>query len=167
METQICNRCFVEKPLDEDSFFKHRNTKTKFTKQCKVCISSSTKKYREDNSEVVLSKKKTQWLITNFKRTDEWYEETLAYQGGHCALCDSIPEGRRFQVDHDHTCCPTDRAHSRKTCGKCIRGLLCEGCNTRLGYLELFLEDAMVFPYLVRSTSWTSKALKYLKKYSG
>jgi hypothetical protein len=34
-------------------------------------------------------------------------------------------------VDHDHNCCP-----SKKTCGKCIRGLLCMDCNRGLGYFR-------------------------------
>ena len=166
METQECNRCFVRKPLNDENFFKHKNTKTKFTKQCKVCICAGTKVYREKNADTVLSKKKDQWLRLNFKRTPEWYVDTLESQGGHCALCDVTPKDRRFQVDHDHKCCPTDKDH-RKLCGKCVRGLLCEGCNTRLGYLEKLLEDAMVFPYLIRSASWTYKALQYLRHYEG
>jgi hypothetical protein len=38
-----------------------------------------------------------------------------------------------FHVDHDHACCPGTRS-----CGKCIRGMLCNRCNTGLG---MFLDD--------------------------
>lgn len=35
-------------------------------------------------------------------------------------------------VDHDHECCPGD-THS---CGRCVRGLLCHGCNVAAGMLR-------------------------------
>jgi hypothetical protein len=100
-----------------------------------------------------------------YKTTKEWYDSKLAEQYGHCALCDALQqtekgEGKRLSVDHDHSCCPNKHA-----CGKCNRGLLCFNCNKRLAALEAFLEDAMVFPYLIRSASWTYKALQYLRHY--
>lgn len=39
-------------------------------------------------------------------------------------------------VDHDHACCP-----GGKSCGRCVRGFLCGGCNTGIG---LFSENAAV-----------------------
>jgi hypothetical protein len=47
-------------------------------------------------------------------------------------------EGVRICVDHDHACCPKQVKATAKTCGKCIRGLLCFRCNTSLGYVEKF-----------------------------
>ena len=63
--------------------------------------------------------------------TPEWYDAKLAEQGGHCALCPARPNGKRLAVDHDHKCCS-----GRKSCGKCLRGLLCQKCNAILGHLE-------------------------------
>jgi len=62
--------------------------------------------------------------------TVEQYDALLAAQGGGCAICGSKdPRGRgRFHVDHDHSCCP-----GQKSCGQCVRGLLCGGCNPGLG----------------------------------
>ena len=55
-----------------------------------------------------------------------------------CELCDRqlyLGKGKSgsqgFNIDHDHRCCGPGRS-----CGKCIRGLLCTTCNTGLGQLE-------------------------------
>lgn len=59
-------------------------------------------------------------------KIDWWqWQEMLADCGGRCAICNRETD---LVVDHDHKCCPTQR-----TCGKCVRGLLCAGCNTGLG----------------------------------
>jgi hypothetical protein len=137
-----------------------------------------SKRYRDENPEKVSAAKRSKWLsipqeersrICNerrlkqrFKRTPEWYENTLEEQGGHCALCTTAPEGRRLQVDHDHGCCPCEG--TRYTCGKCVRGLLCIDCNARLGYLEQVLYESFMYPEPCDNT-WLEKALKYLSKY--
>jgi hypothetical protein len=60
------------------------------------------------------------------------YDEMLRKQGGGCAICgEQCSTGRRLAVDHDHACCPGD-----KTCGKCVRGLLCGACNQGIGKLK-------------------------------
>ena len=63
----------------------------------------------------------------NFSRAE--YNALLAKQSGVCAM---VLCGRPAKViDHDHVCCP-----GKKTCGKCIRGLLCVTCNSWLAPLE-------------------------------
>lgn len=61
----------------------------------------------------------------------EHYESLISSQGGMCAVCFEKPEsGKILYIDHDHSCCPGE-----KTCGKCIRKLLCQRCNTALGFV--------------------------------
>lgn len=89
-------------------------------------------------------------LKYKFKITLEDYDRMLQDQGNGCAICGSLDSGGRgrFHVDHNHSCCPTE-----KTCGKCIRGLLCSLCNIQLGIIE--------------RADWVSKAEAYLRKWMG
>jgi len=94
-----------------------------------------------------------------YKLTIEKYEELLQAQDGHCALCSAVQgdEKRRMAVDHDHSCCAGHRS-----CGECLRGILCADCNRRLGFLEETLRESSVRGYVC---TWTSRALQYLKSY--
>lgn len=76
------------------------------------------------------------YLWTQYTMTPEEYDEMLRKQNGRCAICgetesrtsSKFGNGAHFHVDHDHACC-----NGPKSCGKCIRGLLCSDCNTGLG----------------------------------
>ena len=60
------------------------------------------------------------------------FDAMLAAQGGTCAVATctrtGTNDGRALHVDHDHSCCPGERS-----CGKCVRWLLCYQHNTGLG----------------------------------
>ena len=59
--------------------------------------------------------------------------QLIVDQGGVCKICSgpiSLEGKRGFAVDHDHECCPGNRS-----CGKCIRGVLCSNCNIGIGNL--------------------------------
>ncbi|MFC4114136.1 endonuclease domain-containing protein [Nonomuraea zeae] len=52
----------------------------------------------------------------------------LTYQTS-CNACGDA--GGELHIDHDHSCCPGPRS-----CGQCIRGVLCMSCNTALGHVK-------------------------------
>jgi recombination endonuclease VII len=68
-------------------------------------------------------------LLRRYGLTAASFDALLATQGGGCRICQTIKPGARgWHVDHDHACCPGNR-----TCGQCVRGLLCHSCNLMLG----------------------------------
>lgn len=64
--------------------------------------------------------------------TIEQYENMLNGQGMACANSGCKDNEKPLHIDHDHSCCPRKFA----LCGKCIRGILCSGCNQALGNLN-------------------------------
>lgn len=71
--------------------------------------------------------------LRKFRMSLGEYERLLADQGGRCAICRIDSPGGRgaWHVDHDRSCCP-----SAKSCGECVRGLLCTNCNLMLGHAK-------------------------------
>lgn len=67
-------------------------------------------------------------------------------QAHRCAICDADISGR-YVVDHDHKCCAGIRS-----CGRCVRGFLCDGCNLGLGAFK-------------DSTEAMQKAIEYIKRH--
>lgn len=68
----------------------------------------------------------------------ETYYEMLEKQGHKCAICNGKSTRRAMSIDHNHET------------GK-VRGLLCDKCNLRLGFIE--------------QIDFLEKALQYLAKY--
>lgn len=64
------------------------------------------------------------------KRYNVSVAELLVKQDSRCGLCDAKLDVH-VHVDHDHRCCPR-----LKSCGRCIRGLLCRACNIGLGHFK-------------------------------
>lgn len=128
------------------------------SKRVRVYTPEQLQHKREKGVEYYANSDKEAWIKRswinrmwrNYKMTEEDYYILLADQGGTCANsgCGSDNDGKHFAVDHDHKCCSTE-----KTCGKCVRGLLCNRCNRMIGMVD---DDTRFFiglvEYLNRST---------------
>lgn len=72
-----------------------------------------------------------------FGLTIEQYRMMLDAQGGVCAICRQPETAAQrgavmpLAIDHDRACCPGERS-----CGRCIRALLCIRCNMVLGGMK-------------------------------
>jgi hypothetical protein len=121
---KICTKCGCEKILED--FGSAPSLKSGRHSWCKTCL----------KDRVWESKLKSHYNLT---LTD--YNELLDSQNGACAICGLEPTSRRLAVDHDHACCPGE-----KSCGKCVRGLLCTNCNLGIGAAQdnIAILEAMI-----------------------
>jgi|ERR1035437_328784 hypothetical protein len=103
--------------------------------------------------------------MKKYSTTVEWYRDLLIKQNGLCAICGHLShrgdKTQRLQVDHNHKCCDL----KTKSCGKCLRGLLCADCNVLLSYFERFINEATTV--VPKWDTWLENAILYLRKYSG
>lgn len=69
-----------------------------------------------------------------YKITPERFAALVERQSGKCVCGKTFgtEKGMLPCIDHDHVCCPS----KKRSCGRCVRGLLCNRCNTVLGLLE-------------------------------
>jgi hypothetical protein len=122
---KCCKLCKASKPLDQ--FNRARSTLDGRRGECKACSAKRSRLWRETYPE--------KWAAHHRRRqyrvSPSMYKAMLLVQGGVCAIC-RCPEMKRasLSVDHDHACCSTV---DKKSCGKCVRGLICARCNRGLG----------------------------------
>lgn len=153
-----CTKCGLDK--DEDDFHLcRRNDPTKRRAQCKVCTNKdNTARQAADPQKY--NARTTAWRAKNPGRASQisrdWqlrhpkqfkaivyrgrynvdFEALWQAQDGLCAVCHKpmLKEGKdplSVCVDHDRTCCS-----GKKSCGKCVRGLIHRNCNLVLGYAK-------------------------------
>jgi hypothetical protein len=80
--------------------------------------------------------------LLGYGLTQEVFARFLAVQGSACGMCHKkFEEGQYICIDHDHSCCPGEK----QSCGMCVRGLLCMGCNRSLGHIERRYADARAY----------------------
>lgn len=104
-----CGKC--REWLTLGSFHNDTTRVDKLNSNCKPCL-------------------RAKMLFDKYNVTTEQYDLMLSAQGYGCAICGvaESPDGSALAVDHDHACCDGDRS-----CGACVRALLCRNCNQGLG----------------------------------
>jgi hypothetical protein len=156
---KFCRNCLIEQPYN--NFHKNKQTKDGYAAYCKPCKSEKDKiwvmsdpkriqerkrrskewqtanpeRYRESIKRWVENNPEQKWILdkkshlwTHYRITIDQYQEMFLKQEGKCLICE---KSKKLVVDHDHSCCS-----GKLTCGKCTRGLVCQGCNTLLGLIE-------------------------------
>lgn len=153
---RTCNECFAFKVWDE--YYPNARGPKGRSSKCKECLRAQRKQRWHDNTgghrdkdlarksrmtaEELVVRRQYEFeyrLRAMFNLTLENFELMMTEQSGLCFLCEQ-PESKvhrsgtsmRLAIDHDHRCCP-----DKKSCGKCVRGLLCYECNLFLGKIEM------------------------------
>ena len=136
-----CKTCKQIKPLAD--FGKNSRSSDGLKHECRMCNTERSRRQRANNpgKSALYAKRYRErnplshrdgHLRRTFGITLEEYDTLLEKQGGCCAICGGVnSNGENLSVDHDHSCCPTV-----KTCGNCVRGLLCGDCNRGLGLFK-------------------------------
>jgi hypothetical protein len=118
---------------------------------CKACALYYHRNWRNNNRERCRNSNRKSHLKNDFKMSVEDFERKLQEQDNKCAICgrdfDSSLKGMPH-VDHDHACCSGVRS-----CGKCVRNIVCHKCNIVIAYAD---DDPEILQH----------AIEYLKKWT-
>ena len=110
--------------------------------RCKACYSIKQREWYlrsrpepkprlRTDPEILKARKRAAAYQRRMGITEEQRDAMFAEQGYACGMCGtSESRGRGWCTDHDHRCCP----QKARSCGGCIRGVICYGCNTALGH---------------------------------
>jgi hypothetical protein len=142
MTTKICNDCGEKKSIS--NFYKRGNG---FYGSCKLCMSKKSKKWKDDNKEIVYLKNR-EWVNKNRKRV--WglvtlsghkkkfevkltIDELMEYidKKEYCELCGKKIEF--FNASHAHNSPSLDRKNNDSCITKENIQFICFECNTMKG----------------------------------
>ena len=141
-----CEGCGEVKPNTMFNRIGHRNN-SPFSPWCLDCEGDSCTE-------------STRYRSRRYGISPKQYADLVTSQNGRCALCGEFPGGAgRLCIDHDHRCC-TSRY---RTCGKCVRGLLCVNCNVhKLPVVDSCIDHGMTMKSL---EVYFPEEVAYIKRY--
>jgi len=122
---RTCKICGLEKPIDQftkqGQYYRHR---------CKLCNTRRVQAYYETHPDryAKWAESQSQTRYRKHGLTKTQFSDMVNTNGAMCAICGERPW---TDIDHDHRCCP-----GSYSCGKCVRGLLCNQCNVAAGLLR-------------------------------
>lgn len=126
-------------------------------------INSWQKEFRESNPQLHREYGQKYSRTTKYGLLSGEFERLNSAQDEVCSICKQ-PEvnGKRLSLDHDHACCS-----GKRSCGKCIRGLLCCKCNIAIGRFRDSVEHLLsaakyLAEYQVRRTYINSQDQTFL-----
>lgn len=135
-----CNTC--GRSEEETDFYPYLQTKRK------ECHYAYQKEYRSRQAGQSMTKDKKYALKKRYGLSVERFETMIQDQDGRCAICGQKPEETvaqvgyhdRLHVDHDHE-------------SGLVRGLLCNGCNRALGFINDDPDRALAMAFYLLEAS--------------
>lgn len=123
-----CLKCESKKDLAEFPIYKSSRDGTQYHRRtCFECHNAVSRNWQY----------KSRYGLT--------FEEYSSYMERGCEICGAT---ENLNLDHDHNCCSGQR-----TCGNCIRGVLCYRHNRGEGFFDNIDEFNRMEIYLLKNTN--------------
>ncbi len=132
---KFCKKCKIDK--EDEKFYKDKTRKGGLSYLCSECNRTRCRIYHKENPDVFKNyhakmkpETRRKYKLRMFSLTLDDFNIILATQENKCSICKDLFTDKNYPVvDHDHSCC----SGYYRSCGKCIRGLLCSRCNMSIG----------------------------------